>query len=460
MLAQLSHSIGWLVYLLLHLRFHSLHHSSLLVIEKKKPLDLEIAILEVFLSVFSTAKTPQDSQPWDSPADRMAKPPLAISIFHCTVGRGGHLFAAMLQAGIVGLPNVGKSTLFNALTRTRKAESANYPFCTIDPNVGVVQVPDARLEPLREIAKTDKVIPAAIEFVDIAGLVEGASKGEGLGNKFLANIREVDAIVHVVRCFDNDDIIHNMGSIDPIRDIDVINTELILSDISSLESQQEKLVKKARGGDKEAAENLALIGRLLPHLNATKPAITLDMNEDEHTVLAHSVCSAKRVLYACNVAESDLADTSGNQYVALVEKFAEEHHGAGTCIVSAAVEAELIDFDGEEAAEYLESLGVKDSGVSLLIRATYDLLGLASYFTAGVQEVRAWTFKSGMKAPQCAGVIHTDFEHGFIKAEVVAYDDLIAAGNVAKARDAGKYRFEGKEYEFKDGDVALFRFAN
>ena len=262
------------------------------------------------------------------------------------------------------------------------------------------------MEPLREIAKTDKIIPAAIEFVDIAGLVEGASKGEGLGNKFLANIREVDAIVHVVRCFDNDDIIHSMGSIDPIRDIDVINTELILSDIGSLESQQEKLVKKARGGDKEAAENLELIERLLPHLNETKPAITLDMSENEHAVLKRlCLLSAKRVIYACNVSESDLSDTSGNQYVALVEEFSEEHHGAGTCIVSAAVEAELIDFDDEEAAEYLESLGVKDSGVSLLIRATYDLLGLASYFTAGVQEVRAWTFKSGMKAPQLS-LIH------------------------------------------------------
>lgn len=367
----------------------------------------------------------------------------------------------MLQAGIVGLPNVGKSTLFNALTRTRKAESANYPFCTIDPNVGVVQVPDARLEPLREIAKTDKVIPAAIEFVDIAGLVAGASKGEGLGNKFLANIREVDAIVHVVRCFDDDDIIHNMGSIDPIRDIEVINTELILSDITSLETQKEKLVKKARGGDKEAAENLALIERLQPHLDANNPAITLEMTDDELIVLKRlCLLSAKRVLYACNVAEGDLADTSGNAYVAKVETFAREHHGAGICIISAAVEAELIDFDAAEAAEYLASLGVKDSGVSLLIQATYDLLGLASYFTAGVQEVRAWTFKKGMKAPQCAGVIHSDFEHGFIKAEVVAYDDLVAAGNVAKARDAGKYRLEGKEYVFKDGDVALFRFNN
>ena len=367
----------------------------------------------------------------------------------------------MLQAGIVGLPNVGKSTLFNALTRTRKAESANYPFCTIDPNVGVVQVPDNRLEPLRELAKTDKVIPAAIEFVDIAGLVAGASKGEGLGNKFLANIREVDAIVHVVRCFEDDDIIHNMGSIDPLRDIEVINTELILADISSLESQREKLVKKARGGDKEATESLNLIERLLPHLNETKPAITLELSKDEHWVLKRlCLLSAKPVLYACNVAESELAGSAKNPYVAKVEAFAKNHHNAGICIISAAVEAELIDFDTTEAAEYLESLGVSDSGVSLLIRATYDLLGLASYFTAGEQEVRAWTFRKGMKAPQCAGVIHTDFESGFIKAEVVTYEDLIEAGSVARAREAGKYRLEGKEYLFQDGDVALFRFNN
>jgi GTP-binding protein YchF len=367
----------------------------------------------------------------------------------------------MLQAGIVGLPNVGKSTLFNALTRTRKAEAANYPFCTIDPNVGVVQVPDSRLEPLREISKTNKVIPAAIEFVDIAGLVAGASKGEGLGNKFLANIREVDAIVHVVRCFEDDDIIHTMGSIDPLRDIEVINTELILADMTSLESQKEKLTKKARSGDKEAAETIALIERLIPHLNETKPAITLQMSDDEHAALKRlTLLSAKRVLYACNVAETDLADYSANPYVKKVETFAHEHHGAGICVISAAVEAELIDFDTAEAGEYLESLGIKDSGVSLLIGATYKLLGLASYFTAGVQEVRAWTFQKGMKAPQCAGVIHTDFESGFIKAEVVAYDDLTQAGCVAKAREAGKYRLEGKEYEFKDGDVALFRFNN
>ncbi len=367
----------------------------------------------------------------------------------------------MLKAGIVGLPNVGKSTLFNALTRSRKAESANYPFCTIDPNVGVVQVPDERLEPLRQIAKTSVVIPAAIEFVDIAGLVAGASKGEGLGNKFLANIREVDAIVQVVRCFEDEDIIHNMGSVDPLRDIDVIHTELVLADMSSLESQKEKNIKKARGGDKEAAEQLALIERLLPHLNENLPALTLDMTDEERVVLKRlCLLTAKQVLYACNVAESDLADPSQNQHVAHVEKFVKEHHNAGICVISAAVEAELIDFDQVEAREYLSSLGVEDSGVSKLIRAAYDLLGLASYFTAGEKEVRAWTFTHGMKAPQCAGVIHTDFESGFIKAEVVAYEDLVGAGSVAAAREAGKYRLEGKEYLFKDGDVAVFRFAN
>jgi ribosome-binding ATPase len=366
----------------------------------------------------------------------------------------------MLQAGIVGLPNVGKSTLFNALTRTRKAESANYPFCTIDPNVGVVQVPDARLEPLRQIAKTEVVIPAAIEFVDIAGLVAGASKGEGLGNKFLANIREVDAIVHVVRCFEDDDIIHNMGSVDPLRDIEVIQTELVLADISSLESQRDKGIKKARGGDKEAAAQIALIERLLPHLNENKPALTLSMADDEQLVLKRlCLLTAKPVLYACNVAETDLADPDANPHVKAVRQYASEHHDAGSCVISAAVEAELMDFEPDEAKAYLQELGVEDSGVSALIRASYELLGLASYFTAGEKEVRAWTFRKGMKAPQCAGVIHTDFEKGFIKADVVSYEDLIAAGSVAAAREAGKYRLEGKEYCFADGDVAVFRFA-
>ncbi len=365
----------------------------------------------------------------------------------------------MLQAGIVGLPNVGKSTLFNALTRTRKAESANYPFCTIDPNVGVVQVPDDRLVPLAKIAKTDTIIPAAVEMVDIAGLVAGASKGEGLGNKFLANIREVDAIVHVVRCFEDDDIIHNMGSIDPLRDIDIIATELVLADITSLEGQKERLVKKARGQDKDAQKAVALIDRLLPYLNEMKPAITMDMDDEEQlTLKGLHLLTAKKVLFACNVKEDDLADPDANPYVQKVAQYVAEHHGSGACVISARVEEELMDFSPEEAKEYLEGLGVSDSGVSQLIRETYKLLGLASYFTAGEKEVRAWTFTLGMKAPQCAGVIHTDFEKGFIKAEVVAYDDLVAAGSVPAARDAGKYRLEGKDYLFKEGDVALFRF--
>ncbi len=364
----------------------------------------------------------------------------------------------MLKAGIVGLPNVGKSTLFNALTRTRKAEAANYPFCTIDPNVGVVTVPDDRLAVLQKISKTQVVIPAAIEFVDIAGLVAGASKGEGLGNQFLANIREVDAIVHVVRCFDDPDVIHNMGSIDPIRDIETINTELILADIASLEKRQEKEQKKARSGDKEAQASLALIEKLLPHLNENKPAVTFEIADEETPVLKNLfLLSAKPVLYAANVAESDLA-SGGNSYVEAVEKYARDHHAAACTVISARIEAELIDLSPEEAKEFLNDLGVDDSGVSSLIRATYDLLGLATYFTAGEKEVRAWTILKGMKAPQAAGVIHSDFEKGFIKAEVVSYDDLNSLGSVAAAREAGKYRLEGKEYIFKDGDVALFRF--
>jgi GTP-binding protein YchF len=367
----------------------------------------------------------------------------------------------MLNAGIVGLPNVGKSTLFNALTRTRKAESANYPFCTIDPNVGVVLVPDARLEPLKEIAKTQKVIPAAIEFVDIAGLVAGASKGEGLGNKFLANIREVDAIVQVVRCFEDGDIIHNEGSVDPVRDIDIINTELVLADMESAEAQLVKLLKKAKGQDKEAMADATLLQKIIPVLQEGKPAVSLEYDEQELVRLKHfNLLTSKPILYCCNVKEDDLADAEENEFVKKVREYVKDLGASGSCLISARLEADLIDLDEAEAKEFLADMGVSDSGVSELIRATYDLLGLASYFTAGEKEVRAWTFTKGMKAPQCAGVIHTDFEKGFIKAEVVSYSDLVAAGSVAAARDAGKYRLEGKEYQFADGDVALFRFNN
>lgn len=366
-----------------------------------------------------------------------------------------------MKAGIVGLPNVGKSTLFNALTRSRKAEAANYPFCTIDPNVGVVTVPDVRLGVLQKIAKTNVVIPAAIEFVDIAGLVAGASKGEGLGNQFLANIREVDAIVHVVRCFIDDDVIHNMGSVDPVRDIEVITTELVLSDLESVTKRIDKTQKKARSGDKEAQAELALLERLAPHLNEGRPANLLEVNEDEAKLLKHfQLLSEKPVLYACNVAEGDLADAEGNPFVQQVAAFVKTHHDAAYVPISARIESELIDLDPAEAKEFLADLGVSDSGVSLLIRGAYDLLGLQTYFTAGEKEVRAWTIERGWKAPQAAGVIHTDFEKGFIKAEIVSYADLSTLGSVAAARDAGKYRLEGKEYVFRDGDVALFRFNN
>ncbi len=364
----------------------------------------------------------------------------------------------MLQAGIVGLPNVGKSTLFNALTRTRKAEAANYPFCTIEPNVGVVEVPDDRLAKLAVIAKTNRLIPAAIEFVDIAGLVAGASKGEGLGNKFLANIREVDAIVHVVRCFIDDDVIHAMGTVDPIRDIEIINTELVLADLESAQNQLQKWSKKTRTGDPEAKAHVALLERVVGHCDQNKPVVTLEANDLEQAMLkSYNLLTAKRVLYACNVAEHELADGANNSFVQEVARWAEEHHGADYCVLCASVEAELGELEPEEAKEYLEGLGVQDSGVTQLIRAAYRLLGLASYFTAGEKEARAWTFSVGMKAPQCAGVIHTDFEKKFIKAEIVSYDDLIAAGSIAAAKAAGKYRLEGKDYEFKDGDVALFK---
>ena len=367
----------------------------------------------------------------------------------------------MLKAGIVGLPNVGKSTLFNALTRSRKAEAANYPFCTISPNVGVVVVPDERAYALQKIARTNVVVPAAIEFVDIAGLVAGASKGEGLGNQFLANIREVDAIVQVVRCFEDPDIVHTMGGIQPVRDIEVITTELVLADLDAVTKRIEKTQKKAKSGDKEAQAELALLQRLEPHHNAGPTANLLPATDDEKAQLKlFQLLTAKPVLFACNVAEGDLADAERNPFVQQVAEFVRTHHDAAYVPISAKIESELIDLEPEEARAFLRDLGVADSGVSALIRASYQLLGLQTYFTAGEKEVRAWTIKKGWKAPQAAGVIHTDFEQGFIKAEVVSYQDLVTLGSVAAAREAGKYRLEGKEYVFQDGDVALFRFNN
>jgi len=375
----------------------------------------------------------------------------------------GQVSGAMLKAGIVGMPNVGKSTLFNAVTRTRKAEAANYPFCTIDPNVGMVMVPDPRLDVLSKISKSQKIVPTAIEFVDIAGLVKGASEGAGLGNQFLANIRETDAIVQVVRCFENDDIIHELGSVDPVRDIEIINAELILADIASLEKRRVSREKKAKGGDKESRKEVELIDRLLPHLNEGKPALTMEFSdEDAEVIRDFFLLSMKRTIYACNVMEDELAaamaDPDAHPLVGKVRKFAAEHSGSEAVVISARIEEELSELSAEDAAEFLADMGVTDSGVSALIRAVYHLLGLRTYFTTGVQETRAWTITAGDKAPAAAGVIHTDFERGFIAAEVVHFDDLSSLGSKSAAKEAGKVRIEGKEYVVKDGDVIEFRF--
>ena len=379
----------------------------------------------------------------------------------------------MLSAGIVGLPNVGKSTLFNAVTRTRKAQAANYPFCTIDPNQGVVTVPDPRLAVLSKISNSKRLVPAAIEFVDIAGLVKGASQGEGLGNQFLSHIREVDAIVQVVRCFEDSDIHHVAGSVDPVRDIEVINTELVLADLGSLQKRVDRLKKGARGGDKAAKTELAVVEKLIPHLDAGKPAITADLTDDEKKV-AKGLCllTTKPVIFACNVSETDLgavtADLRNNTpddqanpstlFVRAVQEYVKSHLATEAVVISAQIESELVELPEEEAAEYLKDLGVAESGVGALIRAVYHLLGLRTYFTTGEQETRAWTIRAGDKAPAAAGVIHSDFERGFIAAETIAFDDLVALGSFAKAREAGKLRIEGKEYVVQDGDVMEFRF--
>lgn len=369
----------------------------------------------------------------------------------------------MLRAGIVGLPNVGKSTLFNAVTRTRKAEAANYPFCTIEPNQGVVIVPDERLEVLSKISGSQKLIPAAIEFLDIAGLVKGASQGEGLGNKFLSHIREVDAVVHVVRCFQSSDIHHVDGSVDPVRDIEVINTELILADMESITKRKGRVEKEAKRGNKEAAAELSLCDKLIPHFDQGKPAVTLEATDDELKLLkSFFLLSGKPVIYACNVSEAELAAASNepdkHALVSKVREYVKHAHSASAVVVSAAIESELIDLTDEEATAYLADLGVKDSGVSRLIRSVYDLLGLQTYLTTGEKETRAWTITKGMKAPQAAGVIHGDFERGFIAGEIVAYHDLAELGSYAKCREKGKLRIEGKEYVMKDGDVVEWRF--
>ena len=372
----------------------------------------------------------------------------------------------MLSAGIVGLPNVGKSTLFNAVTRTRKAQAANYPFCTIDPNLGVVTVPDPRLEVLSKLSHSQKIIPAAIEFVDIAGLVKGASAGEGLGNQFLSHIREVNAIVQVVRCFENADIHHVSGTIDPIRDIEVINTELVLADLASLQKRHDRLQKEVRAGSKTAKAEVAVIDKLLPHLDSGKPAITLELTPEEKEIAREFfLLSSKPTLFACNVAESDLAPIAQSsetndalRHVQAVQEYARNHFATEAVVISAQIESELVDLSEAEAQEYLRDLGVEGSGVSALIRAVYHLLGLRTYLTTGEKETRAWTIREGDKAPAAAGVIHSDFERGFIAAETVHFDDLVSLGSFAKARESGKLRIEGKDYVVKDGDVVEFRF--
>jgi GTP-binding protein YchF len=374
----------------------------------------------------------------------------------------------MLSAGIVGLPNVGKSTLFNALTRTHKAPAENYPFCTIDPNVGVVTVPDPRLDKLAEMSRSQKVVPTAIEFVDIAGLVKGASAGEGLGNQFLSHIREVDAIVQVVRCFENADVHHVSGSIDPIRDIEIINTELVLADLAALQKRQDRLQKEVRAGSKAAKAENTVLEKLLPHLDSGKPAITADLTPEEKLIARDFfLLTSKPTLFACNVAESDLgalaldvgaAPAGAARHVDAVKKYAQTHFGTEAVVVSAQIESELVELGEQEALEYLQGLGVTDSGVNALIRAVYHLLGLRTYLTTGEKETRAWTIHTGDKAPAAAGVIHSDFERGFIAAETIHYNDLTTLGSFAKAREAGKLRVEGKEYVVQDGDVITFRF--
>ena len=365
----------------------------------------------------------------------------------------------MLRTGIVGLPNVGKSTLFNALTSAQNAQSANYPFCTIEPNVGVVNVPDERLYTLQKMVGTNVVIPTAIEFVDIAGLVKGASKGEGLGNQFLHTIREVDAIIQVVRCFDDENTIHVAGKVSPIDDIEIINMELALADLASIEKRQQRMQKQVKAGEKDALLDASVSKRLLELLSDGKFInVKEHFNADELAIIkGMHLMSTKPVIYCANVTEYDLKD--GNAYTKLVQEYAATH-GADVVIVSAKIESELAELEPDEAKDYLKELGIEDSGINRMIKSVYHLLDLRTYITAGEIEVRAWTIPAGAKAPQAAGVIHTDFEKGFIRAEVTGYNDFIACGSYAACKEKGVTRLEGKEYEVQDGDIVHFRFAN
>jgi GTP-binding protein YchF len=365
----------------------------------------------------------------------------------------------MLQAGIVGLPNVGKSTLFNALTAQEAALAANYPFATIEPNVGVVPVPDDRLYVLEKMNKAQKVIPATVEFLDIAGLVRGASKGEGLGNQFLANIRQTDAVIQVVRCFEDENIVHVEGSVDPIRDIETIQIELALADLASVEKRRDKAVRAAKsGGDKDAKRELELLDKIQPVLEEGRPARAADLTDDERAIVkGWFLLSTKPTIYAANVDEESLADPDANSHVQSVKKHAETEK-ADVVVICAKLEAELVALDAAERAEYLQGHGVTSSGVDQLIKAAYHMLGLMSFLTAGEKEVRAWTIPIGTKAPQAAGEIHTDIERGFIRAEIVSYDALIQAGNMNTAKEKGVVRLEGKEYVMQEGDIVNFRF--